>query len=62
MQAEDFDMRCSGTVQMLIEMELLTHADYLVASDRTKWSKILQYMPLHSVWYAQHLSQSHRCA
>ena len=37
-------MQCSGTVQMLIDMELLAHADYLVASDRSKWSKILQYM------------------
>ncbi len=29
---------------MLIDMELLAHTDYLVASDRSKWSKILQYM------------------
>ena len=31
-------------MQLLIDMELLAHADYLVASDRSKWSKILQYM------------------
>lgn len=37
-------MQCSGTVQMLIDMELLAHADYLVASDRCKRSKLLQYM------------------
>ena len=37
-------MQCGGTVQMLIDMEVLAHADYLVASDRSKWSKILQYM------------------
>ena len=43
-QAQEADAQCSGTVQMLIDMELLAHADYLVASDRSKWSKILQYM------------------
>lgn len=38
------DVQCSGTVKMLIDMELLAHADYLVASDRSRWSRILQYM------------------
>ncbi len=50
-------MQCSGTVQMLIDMELLAHADYLVASDRSKWSKILQYMRyiLYGAFCAPHL-------
>ena len=38
------DAQCSGTVKMLIDIELLAHADYLVASDRSRWSRILQYM------------------
>ena len=41
---QGLDIKCTGTVKMLIDMELLAHADYLVASGRSKWSKILQYM------------------
>ena len=41
---QGLDVMCSGTVKMLVDMELLAHADYLVASDHSKWSKILQYM------------------
>ena len=41
---QGYDVKCSGTVKMLIDMELLAHTDYLVASDRSRWSKILQYM------------------
>ena len=37
-------MKCSGTVKMLIDLELLAHTDYLVASDHSRWSKVLQYM------------------
>ena len=29
---------------MLIDLELLAHTDYLVASDHSRWSQVLQYM------------------
>ncbi|BDA44819.1 hypothetical protein COCOBI_06-2970 [Coccomyxa sp. Obi] len=41
---EGFDVKCAGTVKMLIDMELLAHSNYLVASDHSKWSRILQYL------------------
>ena len=41
---QGFDVKCAGTVKMLIDMELLAHSDYLVATDHSKWSRILQYM------------------
>ena len=41
---QGFDVKCAGTVKMLIDMELLAHSDYLVASDHSKWSRILQYL------------------
>ena len=41
---QGFDVKCAGTVKMLIDLELLAHSDYLVATDHSKWSRILQYM------------------
>ncbi len=41
---QGLDVKCSGTVKMLIDLELLAHTDYLVASDHSRWSQVLQYM------------------
>ena len=41
---QGIDVKCSGTVKMLIDLELLAHTDYLVASDHSRWSQVLQYM------------------
>ncbi|EIE21583.1 hypothetical protein COCSUDRAFT_66957 [Coccomyxa subellipsoidea C-169] len=41
---EGYDVKCGGTVKMLIDMELLAHSDYMVASDHSKWAKVLQYL------------------
>ena len=41
---QGLDVKCSGTVKMLIDLELLAHTDYLVASDHSRWSKVLQYL------------------
>ena len=41
---QGLDAKCSGTVKMLIDLELLAHTDYLVASDHSRWSQVLQYM------------------
>ena len=37
-------MKCGGTVRMLVDLELLAHADYLVASEHSAWARLLQYM------------------
>ena len=31
-------------MRMLVDLELLAHSDYLVASDHSNWSRLLQYM------------------
>ncbi len=49
---QGYDVKCGGTVKMLIDMELLAHSDYMVASDHSKWAKILQY--LRYVLYGEH--------
>jgi hypothetical protein len=41
---EGYDVKCGGTVKMLIDLELLAHSDYMVASDHSKWGRILQYL------------------
>ena len=41
---QGLDAKCSGTVKMLIDLELLAHTHYLVASDHSRWSQVLQYM------------------
>ena len=44
MLVQDLHVKCSGTMKMLIDLELLAHTDYLVASDHSRWSQVLQYM------------------
>ena len=42
--AQGYDVKCGGTVRLLVDLELLAHSDYLVASDHSQWSRLLQYM------------------
>lgn len=41
---QSFEDRCSGTVQVLIDMELLAHADYFVGSYNSRWPRVVQYL------------------
>jgi hypothetical protein len=45
-------VKCGGTVKMLVDLELLAHSDYLVASDHSQWSRLLQYLryKLYGAW------------
>ena len=49
---QSFEDRCSGTVQLLIDMELLAHTDYFVGSYNSRWPRVVQY--LRYVLYGKH--------
>ena len=41
---QSFEDKCSGTVQVLIDMELLAHTDYFVGSYNSRWPRVVQYL------------------
>ena len=41
---QSFEDRCSRTVQVLIDMELLAHTDYFVGSYNSRWPRVVQYL------------------
>lgn len=41
---QSFEDKCTGTVQVLIDMELLANADYFIASYNSRWPRVVQYL------------------
>ncbi len=41
---QSFEDKCSGTVQLLIDMELLAHTDYFIGSYNSRWPRVVQYL------------------
>ena len=41
---QSYEDKCSGTVQVLIDMELLAHTDYFVGSYNSRWPRVVQYL------------------
>ena len=41
---QSWEDKCSGTVQLLIDMELLAHTDYFVGSYNSRWPRVVQYL------------------
>ncbi|CAL8469442.1 g8983 [Coccomyxa elongata] len=41
---QSYEDKCSGTVQLLIDMELLAHTDYFIGSYNSRWPRVVQYL------------------
>ena len=41
---QSYEDRCSGTVQLLIDMEILAEVDYFVGSYNSRWPRVVQYL------------------
>ena len=41
---QSYEDRCSGTVQLLIDMELMAATDYFVGSYNSRWPRVVNYL------------------
>ena len=46
---QSYEDRCSGTVQVLIDMELLAHTDYFVGSYNSRSASVCMWLPCCSL-------------